>query len=190
MKQAITLLLILSTFIKPLLAEEGKRAQPIITAVDLSTFEGISWAKGRLPNEDGFRIQSAQVFVKEEEKKEKALLAPLEWAYDPHRFQDTGELFDPIGTLCLAAQPKPEGLKVSLIVRNRNGTHRAESVFETLKGYSVVMTKNFTHETGSTMDDYGYVVPFGDNEVFTIMNSEGSKKIITLKCEPVGVDND
>ena len=66
MKQNITLLIALFSICTLLLAEEDPRSFPEITASDLAVFEGISWTKGRLPNQDGFRIKSAQVFLKED----------------------------------------------------------------------------------------------------------------------------
>jgi hypothetical protein len=140
--------------------------------------------KGRLPNQDGFRIASAQVFLKEEGKKKIAITAPLELEYDSHRFSDTGELFDPLGYLYLAVEPEASGLKVCLVAKNKNGTRRTESLIEDLKGYSVVMTSQFNGETGNTTQDMNYVVPSGESVVFTLMNSGGSKKTMTLKCEP------
>lgn len=171
-------------------AEGNHRGIPAITASDLATLEGISWVKGRLPNQDGFRIASAQVFLKEEGKKEIAITAPLELEYDPHRFSDTGELFDPLGYLYLVVGPKANGLKVCLVAKNKNGTRRTESMIEELKGYSVAMTAQFDGETGNTTQDLNYVVPHGESIVFTLMDSKGSKKTLTLKCEPVERVND
>ena len=170
-------------------ADENPRSLPEITASDLATFEGISWVKGRLPNEDGFRIASAQVFLKEEGKKEKAVTNPLELKYDDHRFSDTGELFDPLGHLYLAIEPKPNGLKVCLVAENRSSTYRTESFAKDLKGYSVITTTRFKGETGNTTQDFNHVVPIGESIIFILRNSKGSEKTLTLKCEPVDSGN-
>ena len=187
MKQYTILLLALSSISTLLLAGEAPRSFPKITATDIATFEGISWTKGRLPNQDGFRIKSAQVFLKEENKEEKAISIPLELKYDLIRFKDTGELLDPLGHIYLAVQPQHNGLKVCLVAKNKIGTYRTESFVKELKGYSVSMTHNFKHVTGNTTRDYNYVVPFGESEVFTFVNAKGSMKTLTLRCEPVVV---
>lgn len=186
MKKNITILIALLSISTLLLAEKDPRSFPGITASDLAVFEGISWTKGRLPNQDGFRIKSAQVFLKEEGKKGKAVSDPLMLKYDSHRFRDTGELLDPIGHLYLAVQPQHNGLKVCLVAKNQIGTSRTESFLKELKGYSVVMTTQFKGETGNTTQDFNYVVSIGENEVFTLMDSEGNRKLLTLRCEPDG----
>ncbi len=184
MKQNIILLIAPFLISTLLLGEKDPRRLPEITASDLAVFEGISWTKGRLPNQDGFRIKSAQVFLKEEGKKEKAVTVPLRLKYDLHRYRDTGELSDPLGHLHLAVKPEHNGLKVCLVAKNKNGTYRTESFLRELKGYSVVMTTHFQGETGNSTQDLNYVVPIGDNVVFTLRNSKGSEKSLTLKCEP------
>ena len=189
MKQNTILFIALFAISTLLLAEENPRSFPEITASDLAVFEGIGWTKGRLPNQDGFRIKSAQVFLKEAGKKEKAISVPLMLNYDSHRFQDTGELFDPLGHLYLAVKPEHDGFKVCLVARNKNGTSRTESFVKELKGYSVVATTQFKGETGNTTQDFNYVVPIGESEVFTLMDSEGTKKFLTLRCEPVDAAN-
>ena len=120
MKQNITLLIALFSISTLLLAEEDPQSFPEITASDLAVFEGISWTKGRLPNQDGFRIKSAQIFLKEEGKKQKAISDPLTLKYDSHRFRDTGELLDPLGHIYLAVQPQHNGLKVCLVAKKPN----------------------------------------------------------------------
>lgn len=186
MKHINILLIGLLTLNTAIVAEENPQSFPAITATDLAAFEGISWTKGRLPNQDGFRIKSAQVFLKEEGKKEKAISVPLMLKYDSHRYQDTGELSDPLGHLYLAVKPEHNGLKVCVVAKNKNGTYRTESFLRELKDYSVAMTTHFEGETGNTTQDYNYVVPIGESEVFTLVNSEGTRKILTLKCEPAG----
>lgn len=189
MKQNIILLIAPFLISTLLLAEKDPRSLPEITASDLAVFEGISWTKGRLPNQDGFRIKSAQVFLKEKGKKEKAVSVPLMLKYDSHRFRDTGELSDPLGHLYLAVKPEHNGLKVCLVAKNKNGTYRTESFVRKLKGYSVAMTTHFEAETGNTTQDFNYVVPIGESEVFTLVDSEGVRKVLTLRCEPVDAAN-
>jgi hypothetical protein len=186
MKKHAILLLALLSISAPLQAEENPRSLPEITAPDIATFEGISWTKGRLPNQDGFRVKSAQVFLKEEGKSEKPVSIPLEVKYDLGRYNDTGEFRDPMGHIYLAVKPEHNGLKICLVAKNKIGTFRTESFLRELKGYSVAATTHFRGETGNTTQDYSYVVPTGESEIFTLVNSEGNMKVLTLKCEPVG----
>tara|TARA_B100001971_G_scaffold156636_1_gene146186 strand:+ start:1482 stop:2081 length:600 start_codon:yes stop_codon:yes gene_type:complete len=184
MKKHAILLLALLSISAPLQAKENPRSVPEITASDLATFEGISWVKGQLPNQDGFRIKSSQVFLGEKNEMVEAITSKVEIEYSAHRYSDTGELSDPLGFLYVAIQPTAEGLKVGLVVKNNDRTSRSVNIIEELKGYSVVQTMNPRHQTGNATWDYGYVVPSGEMEIFMLKNQEGSIKTLTLSCEP------
>lgn len=189
MKKLAVLLLALLSISAPLQAEENSRGFPEITASDLATFEGISWVKGQLPNQDGFRIKSAQIFLGEKDEIVKAITSKVEIEYSTHRYSDTGELSDPLGFLYVAIQPTTAGLKVGLVVKNKDKTTRSVHIIEELKGYMVATTINPRHQTGNTTWDYGYVVPAGEIEIFILTNQEGSVKTLTLSCEPVDGGN-
>jgi len=184
MKRHAILLLALLSISAPLQAAENPQSVPEITAPDLATFEGISWVKGQLPNQDGFRIKSAQVYLGEKDEMAEAITTKVEIEYSAHRYSDTGELSDPLGFLYVAVQPTEVGLKVGLVVKNNGSTTRSVHIIEELEGYMVVTTFNPSHQTGNTTWDYSYVVPAGEMEIFTLTNQEGSVKTLTLRCEP------
>ena len=184
MKKHAILLIALLSISAPLQAKENPRSVPQITASDLATFEGISWVKGQLPNQDGFRIKSAQIFLGEKDEMAEAITSKVEIEYSAHRYSDTGELSDPLGFLYVAIQPTQVGLKVGLVVRNNARTTKSVHIIEELKGYMVVTTINPKHQTGNTTWDYNYVVPAGEIEIFILTNQEGSVKTLTLSCEP------
>ena len=184
MKTIGLLILTLLTVGSLLPGQRENLRMPELTAAEWAVFEGVSWIKGRLPNQDGFRIGQAQVFLRQNDGEEKPLMPVLELEYSTHRYSDTGELSDPMGYLVVFAEPSDEALKVVLVARNKGATHRVQAIAEELAGYSVSMTRGFDHETGNTVRDYRHVVPLGRSELFTLVNPEGSVLTVILRCDP------
>ena len=160
---------------------------PQIGAEDLARFNKISWVKGQLPNKDGFKIDTVQLFLKGE--KMVPFSDAVKVIYSDSRYSDTGDLMYPVGKLLVVAQPKSDRFEFYIQIEYGSLTMSARSHREDLNGYRIIQTESFSESTGVSTDDYVYVVPTGDNRIFILEGPNGSRREVILRCKPHDSDN-
>lgn len=164
-----------------------ERDRPELNARDLARFQNISWVKGQLPSIDGFRIKTAQLFLKGE--KMIPISEAIRVKYSDSRYKDTGDLIYPEGNLLILAQAKADRFVFYIQIEDASATTAARINRKELKGYRIVQTERFSESTGATADAYHYVVPIGEGRIFILEDPNGSRKQVILRCEPIEGSN-
>jgi hypothetical protein len=140
---------------------------PELTATDLARISNLRVVKGRLPNIEGFRIESYQLLFRDTAGKFHALSQePIPYQYDPHKKDDIGELI-------LALREEKGGYEITLLSQNYQGNQRT-SYRLAKKGYGMIATHEFKGESGRTTDDLMNIVEIGDQDVVSFHTKEQS----------------
>ena len=161
--------------------------RPQINTRELASFENIHWVKGEIPNLEGYKIKSVQLFLKDASMEPISEIMPIEYFND--RYVDTGELMDPLSYLSVMIKPVSDGFRFNIRFEGSNIVRSLTGYEVKLKSHRVVRTQSFSGSTGMTSKDFHYVVSPGDNTIFILTGPNNSRKELILRCEPDDTDN-
>jgi len=163
---------------------------PRLTAEDLAWADGKVFAKGLLPDLDGFRISSIKLEFEDAEGKRRQVGKELyieHWSDRPPHWQGiSGELL-----IVLEEKEDLTSVFIGAATPRKNTWSRTVEDFgpSALPGYSYT----FEGRTGDTTTDLDFVVPIGESEIFRFFDGTeryGSLFVIAKGMKKQGEPND
>jgi hypothetical protein len=138
---------------------------PELTATDLARLSNLRIVKGRLPNIEGFRIESYQLLFRDAAGGFHAISPePIPYKYDPHKKDDIGELI-------VALREEKGAYEITLLSQNYQGNQRTSHKLQK-EDYVMITTHEFKGESGRTTEDLMNIVEIGDQDVVSFYTKE------------------
>ncbi len=156
---------------------------PALEAGELASALDFRWVKGHLLQKKGFEIDTVQLLFKDSSGERKLLSEKLAVDFLEGRYEDTGELVDPLGYLLVMTKPVEGGYEIQLQIQTRKCTSHLKILVPELAGASFSKTCQFDVSTRRKTTDPGYVVPVGETEVFTFSVAGKRYQTISVVCE-------
>ena len=163
---------------------------PPLTAEDLAWADGKVFAKGLLPDLDGFRLSSIRLEFKDAHGERRQVGKELSveyWSDGPPHWQGIS------AEVLIVLQEKKDLTSVFLGVATPRGKTWSRTVEDfgpsALPGYSYT----FEGRTGDTTTDLDFVVPIGESEIFRFFDGTepfGSLLVIAEGAKEQGEPND